>query len=167
VPDVLKNILANILSDVSNDVQPVGHATLPGHTGTGEASTLGYVMNASIGPMRKPGPAIHLPGYPVPQDTPPTMQLQNRMAQPVGYTAAHAMYPAIQNERIREAYSTYNAEVVVIDVRLVVKLPGKVKESLIHVGVFAQRLPLSNIKINSRIVLKLLITYPCILGLLN
>ena len=96
-------------------------------------------MNTSIGPVHnpKPGPAIHLPGYPRQQDAPLTMHLQGRTAQPVGYTAEHAMYPGVRAEHIREAaYSTFNAEVVIIDVRLVVKLPLKVKESLIHVRVF-------------------------------
>jgi hypothetical protein len=88
-------------------------------------------MKTSTGP----GPAIHLPGFPQQQDVPLTMHLQRRTAQPVGYTAEHAMYPGVRAERIREAYSTFNAEVVIIDVRLVVKLPGKVKESLIHVRV--------------------------------
>lgn len=165
MPDVLKNfLLSYILSDTSNDVQAVGHAMPPDHAGARGPSTTGYVMNASTGSMRNPGPSIHLPGYPVQQDAPPNMQ---RAARPMGYTAEHAMYPRIRNERTQEAYSTYNAEVVIIDVRLVVKLPGKVKESLIHVGVFFQWLTLSKYLINSRIVLKLWTTYPYILGPLN
>jgi hypothetical protein len=65
------------------------------------------------------------------------MHLQGRTALPLGYHAGHAAFPGVRHEHMQEAYSTYNAEVVIIDVRLVVKLPGKVKESLIHVSVFA------------------------------
>jgi hypothetical protein len=172
----LKFILAYTLSDVSNDVQAVGRATpaASGHARAGEPSeprfpsTSGYVVNSSM------GPAVHLPGYRIQQDPPLTMHLQQgRTVRPVGYTAAHAMYPVVRNERIQEAYSTYNAEVVIVDVRLVVKLPGRVKESLVHVRVFTCRGQCPghhdhlNNKINSRIVPKLWITYLFILGPLS
>ncbi|KAK2463878.1 hypothetical protein APHAL10511_004050 [Amanita phalloides] len=58
--------------------------------------------------------------------------LQGMTVQPLGYSAAHAIYPALRNERAREAYSTHNAEVVAVEVRVVVKLPGKLKEVLVH-----------------------------------
>ena len=132
---------ASVLLEVSNDVHAVGHATPP--TITREPSTSG---DGSVGPMHKPGPAIHPPGYPQQQNA-LTMHLQGRAARPVGYTAFHA----VRHERIREAYSTYNAEVVVVDVRLVVKLPGRVRESLIHVCVFAQQVPSESSKYQNQL----------------
>jgi hypothetical protein len=113
---------------VSNGVQAIGYAATASLQFTGRAPS-GYVVNPSIGPMHRPGPTVHVPGHP----TQPTLHLQGRMAQAAGYTAEHAAYPIIRQNRIQEAYSTYNAEVVVVEVRLTVKLPGKVKEMLIHV----------------------------------
>ncbi len=76
--------------------------------------------------MHRPGPTVHLPGYPTRPPPLPAIHPQGRMAQAVGYTAAHAAYPVIRQDRIREAYSTYNAEVVVVEVRLS-QTPGKSK----------------------------------------
>ena len=114
---------------MNNDVQAIGcaiSASLAGEVPSG------HLINPSIGPMHRPGPTVHLPGRPT-QHALLAMHPQGRMAQAAGYTAEHAAYPAIRQDRVREAYSTYNAEVVVVEVRLTVKLPGRVKEMLIHV----------------------------------
>ena len=80
-------------------------------------AAVGYVLNTSSGPRTTPGPSVHLPGN-VPQYTiPPPMHPQNRgPPRAVGYMEVHATYPAVWHERIQQAYSTYNAEVVVIEV---------------------------------------------------
>ena len=88
---------ASVLLEVSNDVHAVGRATPP--TIAREPSTSGYVIDGSVGPMHKPGPAIHLPGYPQQQNA-LTMHLQGRAARPVGYTADHAAFHAVRHERI-------------------------------------------------------------------
>ena len=104
----------------------------------GHPAPVGYVMNTSSGPLRTPGPSIHLPGNPssIPPSS-PSMHLQNRIqrSQPqvVGYTQAHAAYFAERHERMQQAYSTHNGEVVVIEVRMVLMPPGHVQMQLIHV----------------------------------
>lgn len=117
---------------MNNDVQAIGCATPASFAGASRRVPSGHVVNLSIGPMHRPGPTIHLPGYPTQLAFPavhPQPGPQGRM----GYTAEHAAYPIIRQDRIQEAYSTYNAEVVVVEVRLTVKPPGKVKEMLIYV----------------------------------
>lgn len=116
------------LPGANNDVQAIGSATPASIAGPS-----GYVVNPSIGPMHRPGPNVHLPGYPTQPAPLAIHQAEGRMAQAVGYTAAHAAYPIIRQDRIQQAYSTYNAEVVVVEVCLTVKPPGRVKEMLIHV----------------------------------
>ena len=80
----------------------------------------GYVMNTSSGPLSTPGPSFHLPGNnrqyaSIPPG--PSMHPQNRtQPQAVGYTQAHATYPTERHERMQQAYSTHNGEVVVIEV---------------------------------------------------
>ena len=140
VLDVLflsKLLVAHKFSGISNDVQAMGgenSAAAAISTGnTINPGNLGYVINTATGPKRKPGPAVQLPGHVPPYGTITSMQLQGGTMQPAGYTAEHATYPVIRHERIREAYSTHHGEVVVVEVRLVVKLPGKVKEALVHV----------------------------------
>ncbi|KIL64085.1 hypothetical protein M378DRAFT_11669 [Amanita muscaria Koide BX008] len=127
---VHKNI-AQAQRGVSNDVQAVGGSDRVIEQG----AAVGYVMNTSSGPLRTPGPSIHLPGK-IPQYiVPPPTHLQGspgRGPQSVGYTHAHATYPVVRHERIQQAYSTYNAEVVVVEVRMVLKLPGCVQEKVIH-----------------------------------
>jgi hypothetical protein len=115
---------------ISNQVIEQGHpVTVP----------VGYLINTSSGPLSTPGPSIHLPGnnrqYASirPQAS---MHPQNRtpgQPQVVGYTQAHATYPAERHERMQHAYSTHNGEVVVIEVRMVLMLPGRVQMQLIHV----------------------------------
>jgi hypothetical protein len=98
----------------SNQVMEQGHPThlMPGPV------PVGYVINTSSGPLSTPGPSIHLPGnnrqYASILQV-PSMHPQNRN-QPVGYTQAHATYPSERHERIQQAYSTHNGEVVVIEV---------------------------------------------------
>ncbi|KAM6488841.1 hypothetical protein JOM56_015699 [Amanita muscaria] len=108
----------------SNKGPDAGHLT---------GATPGYVMNSSSGPLQMPGPSIHLPGR-IPQYTgPPPMHSQpGRGPQSVGYTHVHATYPAVRHERIQQAYSTYNGEVVVVEVRMVLKPAGFVQEKIIH-----------------------------------
>ncbi|KIL57481.1 hypothetical protein M378DRAFT_27965 [Amanita muscaria Koide BX008] len=108
----------------SNQGPDAGHLT---------GATPGYVMNSSSGPLQTPGPSIHLPGR-IPQYTgPPPMHSQpGRGPQSVGYTHVHATYPAVRHERIQQAYSTYNGEVVVVEVRMVLKPAGFVQEKIIH-----------------------------------
>jgi hypothetical protein len=90
----------------------------------------GYIMDTSSGPLFTPGPSVHLPGN-IPQYTiPPPI---NRAPQPLGYTGTHAAFPEERHERIQQAYSTYNGEVVVVEVRMVLMLPGRVQMQLIHV----------------------------------
>ena len=101
----------------------------------GRPVPVGYMINTSSGPLSTPGPSVHLPGNNR-QDAGilPSMQPQNRnQPHAVGYTQAHATYPAERHERIQQAYSTHNAEVVVIEVRMVVMLPGRVQHQLVHV----------------------------------
>jgi hypothetical protein len=82
--------------------------------------------------LKTPGPSVHLPGN-VPQHTaPPPIHPSSRGSQ-VGYTQAHATYPAARLERIQQAYSTNNGEVVVVEVRMVIMRPGRVQVQLIHV----------------------------------
>ena len=95
----------------------------------------GYVINTFSGPRNTPGPSVHLPGNNQQYAIPPSMHPQNSRGQPqaVGYTQAHATYPTERHERIQQAYSTHNGEVVVIEVRMVVMLTGRVQMQLIHV----------------------------------
>jgi hypothetical protein len=100
-------------------------------------SIAGYMLDTSSGPLQTPGPAAHLPGN-IPWHTvPPLMHLKGRGPQAVGYTPAHATYPVIQHERIQQAYSTYNPKVVVVEVQIILKLPGQVAEKLIHVYILS------------------------------
>ena len=89
------------------------------------------MANAASGPSSTTsGPSVHLPGK-IPKHT--TSPLIHSGPQPVGYTQAHAVYPIVRHERIQQAYSTYNAEVVVVEVRMVAMPPGRVQPHLIHV----------------------------------
>ena len=105
---------------------------------------VGYVVDTSSGPLRTPGPSIHLPGNYQQNATngipgPPSMHPQNRnRPQTVGYTQAHATYAAEWHERIQQAYSTHNSETVVVEVRIVLMLPGRVQMQLIHVRSLSQ-----------------------------
>lgn len=93
-------------------------------------------MSTLTGPTHKPGPVIHLPGRAPQYDAGalPAMHRQGKASiQPMGYTSEHAAYPVVRHERIREAYATYNGEVVVVEAQVVVKLPGKVRADLVHV----------------------------------
>ena len=104
----------------------------------GHPTPVGYVINTSSGPLSTPGPSIHLPGnnqqFTTNSILSPSTHLGNRnQSQAVGYTQAHATYPVEQHERIQQAYSTHNGEVVVIEVRMVLMLPGRVQMQLIHV----------------------------------
>ncbi|KAF8808594.1 hypothetical protein BYT27DRAFT_7222856 [Phlegmacium glaucopus] len=93
---------------------------------------VGYLMNTTSGPRHTPGPSVHLPGN-IPQYTiPPPINPQSRGSQSVGYMQAHATYPIVRHERIQQAYSTHNAEVVVVEVRMVLMPPGRVQVQLIH-----------------------------------
>jgi hypothetical protein len=110
-------------SGVSNKVQAIGVG--------GIAAPAGYTTNA---PMNNAGPVLHLPGHAPQYNTLPAMHQQGKTSiQSMGYTAEHAAYPIIRHERIKEAYSTHNGEVVIVEVRLVIKLPGRVKAELVHV----------------------------------
>jgi hypothetical protein len=88
-------------------------------------------MNTSSGPLRTPGPSVHLPGN-IPICTVP-LPLQQSIPKPVGYTRAHAAYAMDRNDRMQHAYSTHNAEVVVVEVRMALMRPGRVHPQLIHV----------------------------------
>ena len=104
----------------------------------GHPAPVGYVINTSSGPLSTPGPSIHLPGnnqqFATSSIPSPSAHLGNRnQSQAVGYTQAHATYPVERHERIQQAYSTHNGEIVVIEVRMVLMLPGRVQMQLIHV----------------------------------
>ena len=90
-------------------------------------------MNTSSEPLYRPGPSIHLPGNILRYSGPPPMHPQDRGPQHTGYTQAHATYPAVRHERIQQAYSTHNGEVVVVEVQMVLMPPGHVQVQLIHV----------------------------------
>ena len=98
---------------------------------------MGYVINTSSGPLstQQAGPSVHLPGnnrhYTI--QVPPSPSIHPHQSRAVGYTQAHAAYPAERHEQIQQAYSTHNGEVVVIEVRMVVMLPGRVQMQLVHV----------------------------------
>lgn len=110
----------------SNQVTEQGHPAGP--------VPVGYVANTSSGPLRTPGPSIHLPGnirqYP---SIPPSMHQNRIQPQAVGYTQAHASYSTERHQRVQQAFSTHNAEVVVIEVRMVLMPPGRVQMQLINV----------------------------------
>ena len=119
-----------VLSGVNNSVQAIGiNDTMPG--GSGDRPAAGYITNTSSGPTQMPGPVIHLPGH-VPKSGGFSALLRQGQ-QPAGYTAEHAIYPIVRHERIREAYAIHNAELIIVEARLVVKLPGKVRADLVHV----------------------------------
>lgn len=123
---------------------------------------VGFVTNTSSGPLRTPGPSIHLPGNNWQRTRfPPSMHTPNRnQSQAVSYTQAHATYPEERHERIQQAYSTYNGEVVVIEVRMVLMPPGRVQTQLIHVRSHPLTRMVASIYMNNtRISLKLWITY--------
>ena len=135
-------LLAHVFSGISNDVQVVGGAESPMAQGQVMAQSTvdprgqsaGYIMGTLTGPARtNTGPAVHLPGHVLHYSTPLLMHRQTGASQLVGYTAEHATYPAVWHERIQEAYLVHNREVVVIEVRLVIKSPGRVKAELVHV----------------------------------
>ena len=111
-----------------NDVQAVGGSNQIAKQS--HAPLAGYVVNASSGPSNTSGPSIHLPGK-IPKYT--TSPLVHSGPQPVGYMQAHAAYPIVRHKRIQQAYSTYNGEVVVVEVRMVAMPPGRVQPQLIHV----------------------------------
>ncbi|GLB40064.1 hypothetical protein LshimejAT787_0705740 [Lyophyllum shimeji] len=125
--DVQKRIAQAQRGHVNNDVQAVGANSSRGV----QDQAAGYVTGTTSGPLQTPGPTIHLPGN-IHRNNIPPVHVQGRGPQPVGYTAAHASYPAVRHERIQQAYSTHNAEVGVVEVRMVLKLPGRVQEQLIH-----------------------------------
>jgi hypothetical protein len=87
-------------------------------------------VNMPSGLSTTSGPSVHLPGN-IPKYTVPS--LVHSGPQPVGYTQAHAVYSTVRHERIQQAYSTYNGEVVVVEVRMVAMPPGRVQPHLIHV----------------------------------
>ena len=91
----------------------------------------GYITDTSSGPIHMPGPAVHLPGHVPKSGGFPGLLRQGQ--QPAGYTAEHAIYPIVRHERIREAYAIHGAELIIVEARLVVKLPGKVRADLVHV----------------------------------
>ena len=147
---------------IGNRAKPHGFTSPIGNPPTSHSSSAaGYVINPSIGPAHKPGPAIHLPGY----ASKYTLPVAHQQSKSMGYTAAHATYPIVRNECIREAYATYNGEVVVVEARLIVKLPGKVRADLVHVREKRSNSGW-NAEINTRTFLKRWITYPFILELL-
>jgi hypothetical protein len=88
------------------------------------------MVNAPTGPSTMSGPVVHLPGK-IPKHSTPS--LIHSGPQPVGYTQAHATYSTMRHERVLQAYSTHNGEVVVVEVRMVAMPPGRVQPNLIHV----------------------------------
>jgi hypothetical protein len=121
------------ISSGFSDVQAIGGSSNQ-VIEQGHPVPMGYVINTSSGPLSTPGPSIHLPGNNQQYPGPPSTHPQNRnQPQAVGYTHAHATYAAERHERMQQAYSTHNAEVVVIEVRMVLMLPGRVQIQLIHV----------------------------------
>ena len=139
-----ERLTTHIPSGVS-DVQAVGGSN---HV-MEQVHPAGYMINTSSGPLSTPGPSVHLPGN-IPQHTnPPSMHLPKKgQPQAVGYTQAYAAYPAERHERIQQAYSTHNGEVVVIEVRMVVMPPGRVQMQLIHVRSLPQVITSESIYVN-------------------
>ena len=93
-------------------------------------------MTTTSGPFQTPGPSVHLPGNVPRYMVAPSTRLQSGGPQAVGYTPSHASYSAAQQEQMQQAYSTHNAEIVVIEVRMVQMPPGHIQVSLIHISSF-------------------------------
>ena len=113
-------------SAFGNDVQAVGENSQVAK----KSHAVGYMMNVPAGPSKMSGPSVHLPGN-IPKYT--TSPILHSGPRAVGYTQAHASYSAVRHEWIQQAYSTYNGEVVVVEVRMVAMPPGRVQPHLIHV----------------------------------
>lgn len=146
---MLHSYTHSIFPGVSNDVQAVGtidHSRVIDQSLAVPGGQLaGYVVDTLTGPTNtQMGASIHLPGN-VPRYSAPLVARPRVGAQP-GYVADHAMYRAVRNEHIREAYSTNLGEEVVVEVRLVVKLPGKVKAELVHVCVHESAVVIKTLK---------------------
>ena len=123
----LNHCLATYISSAfSNDVRAVGESS----QFSKQSHAIGYMVNAPSGPSTMSGPSIHLPGNIPKHTTSPLIQSGPRA---VGYTQAHAAYSTVRHERVQQAYSTHNAEVVVVEVRMVAMPPGRVQPHLIHV----------------------------------
>lgn len=151
-----KVIIYMVLSDISNSVQAVG--VKPG-VSVGHLAT-GHIANTSSGPIHMPGPVVHLPGHA--PDSGGFQTLFQQGKRPMSYRAEHAAYPNIRNDRIQEAYATHNGEIVVVEARLVVRQPGKLRPDLVHVRKQADSSG-QDTKLSTRTFLKQLITYRCIL----
>ena len=139
----------SIFPVVSNEVQAVGaidHGRVIDQGLAVHAGQLaGYVVDTLTGPTNAlAGASVHLPGN-VPRYSAPLVARPRLGAQP-GYVADHANYRAVRNEHIREAHSTNLGEEVVVEVRLVVKLPGKVKAELVHVCVHESAVTIKTLK---------------------
>jgi len=121
-----------VLSGISNSVQAVGvSGATPGVSrATGHLAT-GHITNTSSGPIHMPGPAVHLLGHALESGGFPTMLQRGK--QSMSYRAEHAAYPSIRNDRIQEAYAMHNGEVVVVEARLVVRQPGRLRPDLVYV----------------------------------
>ncbi|KAM6490645.1 hypothetical protein JOM56_013988 [Amanita muscaria] len=91
---------------------------------------IGHITNTSSGPIHMPGPAVHLPGHVPESGGFPTLLQQGKRS--MSYRAEHAAYPSIRNDRIQEAYATHNGEIVVVEARLVIRQPGKLRPDLVH-----------------------------------
>ena len=135
---MLAHSYTHIFSGVSNDVQAVGmidYSQVIGQSPADPRGQLaGYIVDTSTGPTNaQVGASVHLPGN-VPCYSAPLVAHPTAGAQP-GYVADHAIYRGVRNEHMQEAYSTNLGEEVIVEVRLVIKLPGKVKAKLVHVRV--------------------------------
>ena len=149
-----------VLSGTSNSVQAIGvNGAMPG-VSTGHDLAIGHITNTSSGPIHMPGPAVHLPGHVPDSGGFPTLLQQGKRS--MSYRAEHAAYPSIRNDRIQEAYATHNGEVVVVEARLVVRQPGKLRPDLVHVRKQAASSG-QGTKISTRTFSKWLITYQYIL----
>ena len=136
----------SIFPAVSNEVQAVGaidHGQVIDQGLAVHAGQLaGYVVDTLTGPTNAlAGASVHLPGN-VPRYSAPLVARPRLGAQP-GYIADHANYCTVWNEHIREAHSTKE---VVVEVQLVVKLPGKVKAELVHVCVHESAVTIKTLK---------------------
>jgi len=95
----------------------------------------GYVINPPSGLFEQPGVSIHLPGLASSLVPALPVQYQGRILQPVGYTREHAAYASTCQQLAQHAYTTHAAEVVVVEVRVVVKPAGRIKEEMVYVCV--------------------------------
>ena len=111
---------------MSNDVQAIGIFPL-------DSRQPGYIANASLESLKAPGPSVHLPGHHLQLNLSPLLHPQRKNLRLAGYTPEHAHYPIVRQKHIQEAYSTNNGEVVVVEVRVVIKLPGRITTNLVHV----------------------------------